>query len=192
MQHSDAPWDALKRAEISLAALTKSDVPEEQAAHWSDFLTQIDRTWNKCEAHFKKSPKWHGWASKWGKLRTADPLLLYLRQARNVDEHTTDPIHEKRPGGVGIGPAKGDSLYVHEMRIENGQITKLHTDVPVKFTIFSGQAGPVPVKNRGVTYSVPDSHLGKKVDSPDFKTLASLAYDFYKSALTEAEAFFVK
>ncbi|MCX4152363.1 MULTISPECIES: hypothetical protein [Paraburkholderia] len=191
MKHSDAPWGALKRATDQVQALKAQTDPQKQAESWQDLLIQLERVWNKSEAHFSKSPKWTGWKSNYERLRKVDPLLSYLRHARNADEHTAEEITERKPGSWTLNPAIGKSLHIKHMNINKGQIERLETDVPVKFTVIDGAAAPIDVTDRGVAYAVPTEHLGKSIPSPNFVAMAELAVDFYTGTLKAAEEFFV-
>ncbi|SKC78198.1 hypothetical protein SAMN05445504_2353 [Burkholderia sp. CF099] len=190
MQHSDAPWKALKRAEEAFGELKADKSPEDNADSWQDFLIHIERTWNRAEAHFAKSPKWNGWKSKYENLRKQDPLLSYVRHARNADEHSTQSITKAGPKGIGINPAVGNRLHLKNMHIGKGKIS-FETDIPVSIKIIHGEARAVDVIDRSVQYPVPNSHLGKGID-PKLATMAELVLDFYKDTLTAAEDFFVK
>ncbi|MFM0507636.1 hypothetical protein [Paraburkholderia sp. RL17-373-BIF-A] len=190
MQHSDAPWNALKRARDAVDSMKAKKHPAERAECWQDFLVHLERVWNKAHAHFSKSPKWSGWRSPYEHLRKTDPLLSYLRHARNADEHTANPISTKTPGGLAINPARGTSLNIHRMEMKGGRVM-LKTDAPVRFQIAGGEAVPIPVIDSGVEYLLPTHHRDKPIE-PKFVEMAELAIAFYEDALTKAEAFFVK
>jgi len=191
MQHSDAPWKALKRARDAVESMKAKKEPAEQAECWQDFLVHLERIWNKAEAHFSKSPKWGGWCSPYARLRKKDPLLSYLRHARNADEHTTNPISTKTNGGIAINPAQGSSLFIRRMETKDGRLVRLDADVPVRFQIVDGEAVPIPVIDSGVEYALPTSHRDKPI-TPKFVEMAELAIRFYEDALKNAETFFVK
>lgn len=190
MQHSDAPWNALKRARDALDNINAMSNPAEQAECWQDFLIHLERIWNKAEAHFSKSPKWGGWCSPYARLRKKDPLLSYLRHARNADEHTTAPISMTGPRQLRINPISGSDLYIKKLESINGRIT-LETDAPVRFRVVDGKAAPIAVTDKNVEYAVPTVHLGQPFNAK-FDRMAELALAFYEDALTKAEEFFVR
>lgn len=61
-------------------------------AQWREFLRRIDRVWKKTQAAAKGRPAWQAIESKTVHLRKTDPLLNYLMNARNVDEHTVADV----------------------------------------------------------------------------------------------------
>jgi hypothetical protein len=183
----------LRSAQRAIESMRKSTSLDSLEEAWVAYLRHIERTWNKAQAQLKKSSKFQGWPQR-GRaeaLRSRDPLLSYLRNARGCDEHGVEPIAEKIPGGIGINAAEGNSLYIKKMEMRNGQ---LHIDSPqkIKITIDPGKFHLVPVINRGVTYAVPTSHLGSDVVAMDPASLAELAVKFYVELLDQAEAEFVK
>lgn len=128
---------------------------------WVSYLRHLERTWNKAQAQLKGSSKFQGWPHR-GRteaLRSKDPLLAYLRNARGCDEHGISPIAEKKLGGVGINAAEGNRLHIQRMEMINGTI-RIQSPDKLKITIEPGQLRLVEVVNRGVTYQVPTSHLG--------------------------------
>lgn len=158
---------------------------------WADFLSRVDRVWNKTEAHYSRSPKWHGWGGKYSALRTKDPLLSYLVQARNVDEHGIANVVEESPGSVsiGVGP-KGWARYKN-LTIHNGNVSFEAEGDPL-VVVQPARPRLVPVANRGRKFDVPTSHLGNAVDHDDVIKLADTALRFYEDLLSAAETFFVK
>jgi len=155
---------------------------------WANFLRHLERTWSKACAQLKRNPKFQGWPSR-GRteaLRSSDPLLAYLRNARGAEEHGIVPIAVKEPGGIGLGPAEGNSLYIEEMRIDRGTI---HIKSPdkIRVTVMPGKYVLAPVLNRGVRYEVPKSHLGVALDSSNPVAVARAGHAFYAAALDEAE-----
>lgn len=191
MQHSDAPWKALKRAEDALKRLQEEHNLEIKAENWQDFLIHLERTWNKTGAYFSRSPKWSGWSSEYEHLRKKDALLSYLRHARNADEHRDDAITQPKQSGLAFNGMFGRGLFIDHMKIEDGNIVRLETKSPLVVKVVNGNVVPLAVTDRSVTYQVPDTHLDKTFE-PKLEVMADLGLTFYRDALTAAEAFFVK
>ena len=158
---------------------------------WKQFLHRIERVWNKAQAHYGRSPKWHGWASKHEHRRKKDPLLCYLIHARGADEHSINEIVEHQSGGIGINPAEGTSLRINRMQQRNGRLL-IDADQPLKIEVIPGRVTLIPVTNRGRVYPVPTVHLGQPVDPRGVPELATLAVEYYRSALMAADTFFIK
>jgi len=59
---------------------------------WREFLQKIERVWNKTQAAMAGRKRWAKLESEIAHQRNTDPLLVYLRHARNADEHSIQPI----------------------------------------------------------------------------------------------------
>ncbi len=191
MQRSDQPNLELARAQEAVAKMAAATSLDEYEEHWKEFLRRLERCWNKAYAHYGKSPKWNGWQGRIDRLRRTDPLLSYLVNARGAEEHTVNEITTRHPGGIGINPAQGNSLYIERMEINNGTIS-IRSPQKLKIEFTPARMGLLPVTNRGRTYATPTWHLGNSIDAGNVQAVASLALRFYDQVLREAEAFFVK
>lgn len=191
MQHSDQPALELAKARTAIEGMRKAKNLDEFEESWKAFLSRIERVWTKGLSHFGKSPKWSGWQGKFEPLRRSDPLLSYLVNARGADEHTVNEIVARELGGIGINAAEGNSLYIEHMTINNGNIY-IKSPQKIRVDFIPSRTTLLPVVNRGSTYPVPTTHLGKPVDSTNVIAVAEAGAAFYERFLSEAEGFFVK
>lgn len=199
MQPSDAPHREIARAELAIAAMRSASSIDEFDEQWKQFLHRLERIWNKAIAHFGRSPKWGNWAAKYEKDRRQDMLLSYLCNARGAEEHSTADVTGRERGGIGIGLADGvgiqpdGSVRIERLIIESSpERIHIQSVQPLKVTFFPEKVRMEPVVNRGRMYSVPTSHLGKAFDSADLPAVAEVALQYYKSAISKAEEFFVR
>ena len=190
MQHSDAPHREIQRAADALQRMGQAENLAELEEHWKDFLHRVDRAWNKALDHFGKSPKWGGWCGRYVKARKSDPLLSYLVNARNADEHSITDIVRHQRGWVAVGPADLGSYRVNSLTITDGRI-QVDSPDPTRVTFSPERMHLLPVKNRGVDYPVPRSHQGKPIADPSAIAVAELGLVFYKTMLDAAETYFV-
>jgi hypothetical protein len=191
MQHSEQSSLELAKARSTIEVMRNTTALEDFEEGWKEFLGRIERVWNKASNHFCKSPKWNGWKGKFEGLRRSDPLLSYLVNARGTDEHTVNEITGKEPGGIGINPAEGNSLYIEHMEINNGNIF-IKSPQKIKINFLPSRTTLLPITNRGRTYSVPTTHLGKPVDPKNVIAIAEAGAQFYENFLVQAEEFFIK
>ncbi|HEX2650004.1 MAG TPA: hypothetical protein VHN19_08735 [Burkholderiales bacterium] len=139
---------------------------------WRDFLHRIERVWVKTQAAVHHLPKWQRVESEIGLLRRKDPLLSYLQQARNVDEHTISDLAQDWDPKLKV-VQKGNKVHV----------TWQPWDRPL-----------LPVKNRGVTFAPPKVHLGKNIEhlkgkgKGEPRVIAELALRFYCDFLNRVSA----
>ena len=192
LQHSNKPKNELDLASALVLDMSKAESIEVLEGYWKRYLTHLERTWNKAEAHFSRSPKWSGWHGKYVKLRKQDQLLRYLVQARNTDEHSIDEITEAKRGFTGInGAGPGGRLYLEGISCDKfGRVT-LRTPDPFVVTVVPSKVHLLPIKNRGVTYPPPAEHLGLQIDANNLISMARMGVDFYSEFLSAADSFFV-
>lgn len=136
---------------------------------WREFLQKIERVWNKAQAALAGQARWGKLESEIAHLRNTDPLLRYLRHARNADEHSIQPV------------ATEWQANLRATAVESGH---------VKLEWKPWDRPLLPVRNRGVTYEPPTTHLGRslvemrrdsRLAEPVF--VAELALRFYRELL---------
>lgn len=135
----------------------------EYQKEWRKFLRRIERVWVKTQAAVHGMPNWQQIESEVSRLRKKDPLLHYLQQARNVDEHTISELAED-----------------WEPRLE---VKQTGNKVEIRWQPWDRPL--LPVKNRGVTCDPPKTHLGKSIEhlkgkgKAEPRVVAELALRFY-------------
>ena len=77
------------------------------------------------------------------------------------------------------------------MEVNSGNIF-IKSPQKIKIDFIPGKTSLLPVVNRGRTYAVPTSHLGKDIDPTNVVSVAERGIEFYETVLSQAEAFFVK
>jgi len=188
MQHSDAPWNELRKAETELAAMRAATDVRVVRDHWIQFLHAIERVWSKSAAHYGKSPKWSNWHKAYLDQRRADPLLSYLVNARGAEEHTVEEVANPKPGSILIRGNSSGAAYVERLRIEQGRVVEYRGDQPLEMSPAHVELRTVV--NRGKSYPPPTSHLGAPL-AQDVHACASAALAYYSGFLRVAEAKFV-
>ena len=192
MKPIDKPWSQLEKSKQSILAMENAKSLEEFEEAWIDYLHNLERAWNKLTSHLKRSPKYQGWNER-GKAiqkRRKDPLLSYLVNARGAEEHSVEDITKKETGSIGINPAHGNSLHIKKLEIYNDRIN-VDADGPIRIDFIPGKMVLIDVENRSRTYSVPNSHLGQKLESMNPVSIAKLGVQYYDSYFKLAEEYFV-
>ncbi len=186
MQRSETLHADLDRARAEREALVASGDLHVAAEHWRDLLHRLDRFWNRMNAHFGKSPHWNGWSSRYKKEMKADPLLQYVSKARDADQHTIDQVVAVEGGKFNVG--QGGRVILKRTAPNTMALTYASGDVvfePSRLTLKAATT-------RGVTYEVPQHHLGKPIDPNNVPLVADLAIDYFAALLARAEAEFCK
>jgi len=191
MKQAEQPRIELAKAKTCIEGMRNSRSLDQFEEQWKSLLHRLERIWNKTSHYYGKSPKWNGWKGKYEQLRKKDPLLIYLVNARGADEHTVNEILSREPGGIGINPAEGNSLYIERMSINRGQIS-IKSPQKIRIDFIPAKTKLLPVVNRGRTYPVPASHRGKVIDPTKVVEVAETAVEFYEEFLNDAESYFVK
>lgn len=137
-------------------------------SQWREFLQKLERVWNKTQAAVCDLPGWPRLESEINRLRSDDPLLSYLRHARNADEHSTQQVATD-----------------WDAKLRTSQVGA--TTIKVEWEPWDRPL--LPVKNRGVVYAPPRVHLGVDFSERLRKgtaepiVVADLALHFYKNLL---------
>lgn len=137
-------------------------------ASWREFLQKLERVWNKTQAAVCRHPRWPRLEAEVANLRNNDPLLRYIRHARNADEHSIQSMTTDWNANLRVSQVEASSV-------------KLEWD--------PWDRPLLPVKNRGVVYEPPREHLGRSI-ADKFKkgsaepiVVADLALHFYRNLL---------
>jgi hypothetical protein len=155
--------------------------------HWKDLLHHIERVWTKSLHKYDAHQGWRALRVKYESLRNDDPLLSYVKNARDTDEHTVNEIVQHEPGGIGINAAEGNSLYIERMEIGRGKIS-IKSPQRIRVDFIPGKTKLLPVVKRDRNYDVPTTHLGDVLDPTNVIEVAEIVVTFYEGFLDEAES----
>lgn len=182
----------LSSARAALAGMRRAQDFETFEREWRAFLNAIAKLWVKMERACQHvRPEFEPWQRPFKECRESDPLLAYLRHAKNADQHTIQEVMEIVPGSRTINSVDGGSLYIEKLVLSGGSIVEYRGDKPLLITDTPATARMVSVIDRGAEYPPPSEHLGLPLrsDSPASAAEAALAY--YERFVTEAkERFF--
>jgi hypothetical protein len=193
MQPLTKPREELEMAKAEIETMKAAPNLDAFESAWKNYLSRLERVWNKTCAHLSKSGKYQGWVEKGrtNSLRKKDPLLSYLVNARGADEHTVEEITSRTSGGIAINQAFGNSLHINHLSINNGNIF-IDSKQPIKIEFIPGKTKLIPVVNRGRTYEPPTTHLGGLLKNKEPIHLAEAGIEFYENFIEKAEEFFIK
>src|SRR5690554_4837888 len=82
----------LSRASESLSLIEASDSYESFQSAWTDLLIHLNSVYSILEQGSRGNGKSEAWFGRKKNERRTDPLLQYVHQARNSDEHGIEPI----------------------------------------------------------------------------------------------------
>lgn len=145
-----------------MVEISVGDFTEYERA-WRDFLGHLEKFWTKTQAAVHDLPGWKKIESEICHLRKTDPILSYLQHARNADEHSIQELASD-----------------WDAKLTAAQIG---TEVHISWQPWDRPL--LPVRNRGVTYNPPRSHLDKSIEpllgkgKAEPRVIAELALAFY-------------
>lgn len=107
---------------------------------WTEFLLALNAAFSKLEKGARGCGKSEAWINRHKNTRRKDPLLSYLHQARNADEHGLEPVSSSTPGKF-----------------------KRRADGAIIVAIGRIHLAEVVDDRFGDRYPVPQSHLGQPI-----------------------------
>lgn len=159
---------------------------------WENFLFRIERAWEFTERTLKSKKGFQQWHKPYTDLRKKDPLLVFLRQARNAEMHSVSPTVTK-PLKMAVVDKSGRGFQLNSIssKLENGTLT-MNLDSPDILLDLDTKIVPtdpevIRFKNRGKWYNPPWQHLRERIRDLHPVALAELGLQFYRAYVHEAE-----
>ncbi len=201
MQQPSAIMQALERrnwAADELEAMTTAREYGSFHRHWSAFLLHFNGALEKIG---RVSGEMEKPAKEISRLRVADPMLLFLKEARNETEHGLSQSTEQAyhavvvPGIMRVLNVEFPDANTAHFRVNRTGFW-IYEEVPGERILgfaadvrLTGQLRPVPFssrsKGRGPNdlVPVPQSHLGETIPLSNAFTISELALSFLDAAL---------
>lgn len=181
----------LARANEALQRLRTSRYFQQFEPAWTDYLVSLNTVYSILEQGSRGSPKSEAWFGRKKNERRRDPLLQYLHQARNSDEHGIEPVVEHDPGHVAIGK-RGEAVHIVSGIFGPGMVNATLAPVEGKLpSIEVVHAHPKMISvtdNRfGDTFDPPTEHLGRPLRTGSPTEVAELGFEYHKQLIDEAE-----
>lgn len=182
----------LKLCQRALTELSKVDFDAEDfQIHWQDFLVQWKGTYMKVQQAAKSTPQELQWFGGVNTERRGDPLLRWLYEARNDEEHfgLTDSASFKpakysykvvNSGSRTVGTAPGDASKLIDP--DTGDTVA----VLESFEPQVDQLQEVTERDGKKKVPAPTRHLGKPIPSKP-KVAASLGLRWIEAVVAKAE-----
>lgn len=175
----------LMRAREALTEMERATRFSDLDSSWSNFLVASKLAFAKLGAGAKGDDASEGWF--WQKLgeQRADPLLSYLFQARNAEEHGLERSIEH---AYDIRVVEGVSLEVDATFESNGDVTfhKTHSPDEVVHFALKGTLKPVVDIRSGRTFWPPAEHLGSPLRDTSAFGVADAAMAYLEQLISEA------
>lgn len=180
----------LDRAEKHLDDMAAASSISEYEASWQDFLYRLERFWERTKLRYQKESWFSGCYGSFAKLRRGDPLLKYLKQARNAETHSIQGTVNS-PMNIVLRDKLGRPFTIRDLRVkfENKVLTvSLDThELLLDIDTYIRRDAPhvARFKSRKDWINPPKSHLGNRIETGDPVVIGKLGLDFARSFLTE-------
>lgn len=183
----------LRTASNALNRLQTASDTEKFCDDWFVFLTAWKGIYTVLEQGSKVTPQSRQWFGAKKKQRRHDPLLYYLFEARNDEEHglAQSVIHGE--GGHAMRAIKDVAVESMRLKIDTstGAIEAIGSDgEPVaeflQYTLPGPRLCPVHPRGRPAIHP-PCEHLGNRIDITP-KCVAEVALKFAELLVAEAKA----
>jgi hypothetical protein len=187
----------LQKAERSLDRLKEADNFKDAEEAWSDFLLAAATIYSKFEQGSKGNNKSQEWYGRKKKERKDDPLLRYLHQARNSDEHGIERVVARGGNKTGFGghPLKFGERVPVTIKALDKNMQPFNTPETTSDGFLDGPSlRLVTVHDRryGDHCDPPMQHLGKQIEPADnfVYGVGFLGLTYFKSLVAEAASLF--
>ncbi|MEC5290153.1 hypothetical protein VSX64_05105 [Aurantimonas sp. C2-6-R+9] len=185
----------VNRAASAMNGLEKSADFASFSIACTDFLLAANSVFSILEKGAKDNATSRQWYGGKKKQCRQDPLIRYLVQARNADEHGIEPVAVHAPGSFAIG-APGESVLLSNITVNAaGHTTALVHSVGGKLPTVEVQP-PHPKlvavyddRFGGEWFQPPTKHLGMKLPSATPLPIARLMVRFLTNLVDEAASY---
>lgn len=200
----------LRVAKKALSDLRTSETFGDFSDNWYVFLTSAKNIYTVLEQGSKTTPQSRQWFGAKKQIRKDDPLLQYLYEARNDDEHGLSSSVSLKPERHEIGVAQegySNSMTLNGGPFQDVTVTGCGTAVvfeggppPPGLRVSALDGKPVLTRRTPATtvlaeitargnriYSPPKNHFGQDISSDSPMQVASIAIAYLSDLLEEAE-----
>lgn len=186
LRQARVAFDHAKNSLNDLKAANDFDAIER---HWLAFLDNANRVFTRLEQAANATPAgktW--WCSQVHEWKT-DPLLFYVRQAKDASHHTIGGVAQSHPGLV--RPITNASRQ--ELEQVHATAKAKHPGKPYAvlggFEVIFPHVELLNVVNRGVEFKRPKSHLGKPIIATTPAAIGDLTLIHLDKMIVKTESF---
>jgi hypothetical protein len=177
----------IRIAQSAIEAMTETTNFQDFERHWQDFLFRIERAWELANNHAKShGGKTQQWISSNSELRRKDPLLRFLKHARDAETHAVSATLDKTIE-ISLADRLGRRFNLDsvKMSLENGVLTidvkSPEENIDWIPSLLSGDPYLTKFKTRGQWYNPPTHHLNEKINDFHPVAIAMLGLEFYRN-----------
>ena len=185
----------LRKAQESLQRVRSSENYEQFQYAWTDLLLAGNAVHSILEQGAKANPDSRQWFGGKKNERRKDPLLSYMHQARNADEHGLMSVTAIKAGQTRIRRTKGP-LVIKAGSIISPDKTNLMIDNSdpsagdLEITQLPARAELITVTDDrfGNSFDPPTEHLGAPLADTSPSAIGTAWVEYLEKLVTEASA----
>ncbi len=182
-------------AEKSIKRMTKSKTIEDLEDEWKNYLNSVEKCWVKAERacqHIRN--KFQPWQGEFANERKKDPLLKYIKHARNSDQHTIQEGMQKKYASSSMYIEGGPGItHIERLEIRNGRLVEYRGNKPLIIENLPNRVELLRVKDGSKWYNPPKTHKQVKLPWPAPVDVAVLGLEYYRNFIKQVEeTFFVE
>lgn len=189
--------ERLRTCREARSAFASAKSPKELQSAWLQFLIASNSFFEILKAGARSNPRAKQWIyGTVEKQRREDPLLKYVHQARNTEEHGIDVSTSTKPGhtmiGLGLGYSK--SFEIRNFSTDGwgkpSGLVKTYDGLPVKLTYELGEVNLLQVVDEryGTVFPVPDTHLGRQFTASP-QSVADATISYMETIISQAKTY---
>jgi hypothetical protein len=184
----DKAYKRLQKASACIESIKTSKSFSEFETAWTDLLISMNAIHTALEQGAKTNPQSRQWYGGKKNDRRNDPLLSYLHQARNADEHGIEPIANLKHGGVKISKG-GQPRFILKTVINHGkEKLELHPLEGPGIEIIPSRVELVPVRDDRFknVFNPPTEHLGSILPDISPFAIATIGFKYHEELVQAA------
>lgn len=179
----------LVAAEKAIERMSQSKSLEDLEDEWKNYLNAIEKNWVKTERacqHIRN--KFEPWQGQFTRERKKDPLLKYIKHARNSDQHTIHECMEKKDASNSMYVEGGPGVtHIERLEIKDGKLVEYRGNKPLIIENLPNRIELLRVKDGSKWYNPPKSHKQVKLHWSAPIDVAVLGLEFYRDFVKQTE-----
>ena len=178
----------LERAHAALSILENANsTVKEMDSAWASFLLAANAIYSKLQQGAKRNRESEAWFAQKRDIRANDPLLHYLHEARNSEEHSLEII--AAPGIVSLESLHEDVIVSNSdgiARVDFKDNAGFRPGEPLAQLTIGVRIQAVKNQRSRITIPVPASHMGHAIQSCSAVEVTKLGLAYLENLVAEA------
>ncbi len=179
----------LLAAEKALERMSSSENIDDLEDDWKIFLGAIEKCWVKVERACQPyRNEFQPWQVSFARDRKKDALLKYVKHARNSDNHSIQETMQIADESSSMYVEGGPGVtHIENLEIRNGKLVSYKGNRPLVIENLPKRIELVRIQDSGKWYNPPKTHKLIKLLWPAPLDVATLALEYYRDFVKQAE-----